>query len=272
MFDHDTVENALNEAGWELPLVLLDEIDSTNTEAKRRIREKQLPDGGLILTDRQTAGKGRLERTWYAVEGKDLTFTLAFKNELNRVDIPKTGLAAALGVCEALEKEFSLDPWLKWPNDIIVEGKKVGGILSEYITPQEFIIIGVGLNVNSDDTDWKFDTYTPPTSLKSMLGADVERESLLASCAVAIRDYLQFARWEYFPTFQTLYERRAFYSGKRVTIYQDVYTEDGSGEPDDENAVEGIAMGIDRYGALTVRDDDGKDHSVRAGDMVVVKE
>ena len=272
MFNCNVVEDALKAKGWDLPFVLCDELDSTNSEAKRLVLDGSLPDGGLVLTDRQSAGKGRLGRTWYATEGKDLTFTVVFPNTLNRVDIPKTGLTAALGICHALEKDFGIAAHLKWPNDILVDGQKVAGILSEYVTPQEFILIGVGINVNSDKDDWKFTAVTRPTSLMAATGAAIEREALLASCAVAMRDFLSFARWEYFPTFQALYETRAFYGNKRVAVYQDAFNEDAEETPagkGGQNVIEGVALGIDRYGALLVRDDLGRDHSVRAGDVVL---
>jgi len=272
MFDCTVVEDALRAKGWDLPFVLCDELDSTNHEAKRLVLDGKLPNGGLVLTDRQSAGKGRLGRTWYAVEGKDLTFTLAFKNDLNRIDIPKTGLTAALGICHALEKDFGIAARLRWPNDILVEGEKVAGILSEYIAPQEFILIGVGINVNSGKDDWKFTAVTRPTSLTAASGAPIDREALLASCATSVRDFLSFARWEYFPTFQALYETRAFYGNKRVAIYQDAFNDEAEETPAGsgvQNVIEGIALGIDRYGALLVRDDMGRDHSVRAGDVVL---
>ena len=271
MFHREIVEDALKVKGWELPLVLMDQVDSTNLEAKRLIHDGQLPDGGLILTDRQTAGKGRLGREWFAAEGKDLTFTLVFKNELNRIDIPKTSLAAALGICQALERDYEISPRMKWPNDVLIGDEKMAGILSEYITPEEFLIIGIGINVNSGESNWKFTTLTPPISIKAAIGKEIDRENLVASCAVAIRDFLPFARWEHFPTFQTLYGTRAFYGDKRVTIYEDAFTNGTSEKPDTQNAIEGVPLGIDRYGALLVRDDSGQDHSVRAGDMVVVQ-
>ncbi len=274
MLDYAKLEAALREAGWYLPFKLYDEVDSTNVEAKRLIREDGFEEGGLIAADKQTAGKGRLGRSWFASPGKDLTFTLAFKNTLNRVDIPKTGLAAALGICDALEKQHGIETRLKWPNDILIGGHKIAGILSEYVTPEEFIIVGVGLNVNSTKSDWKFTTVTPPTSIKTATGREYERESLMASCAVGVRDFLSFARWEYFPTFKTLYETRAFLDNMRVVVYLDAY---GDREADKDVdireahrlVIEGTALAIDRYGALIVRDDDGFDHTVRAGDMVL---
>lgn len=277
MFDHETVESALAEKGWEWPLKLYDEVDSTNLEAKRLVRQGELLEGGIVLADRQTAGKGRLGRTWVAAEGKDLTFTLVFRNELNRVDIPKTGLAAALGICHALEKDYGIEARMKWPNDILIDHEKISGILSEYITPEEFIIVGVGLNVNSDKSDWDFSTITKPTSLMAAAGEELAREPLLASCAVGMRDFLQFAKWEYFPTFQTLYEKKAFFDNMRVAVYLDAYADDeASSDGNNEGrrdvskrVIDGIALGIDRYGALRVRDDDGNDHIIRAGDMVL---
>ncbi len=274
MFDLEAVETALRDKGWELPLVLRDEVDSTNLEAKRLVRRGELLEGGIVLADRQTAGKGRLGRAWVAAEGKDLTFSLVFRNDLNRVDIPKTGLAAALGICHALEKDYSIGARLKWPNDILIGGEKISGILSEYVTPEEFIIIGIGINVNSGKSNWSFSTITKPTSLKITAGHELEREPLLASCAVGVQDFLTFAKWEYFTTFQTLYETRAFYDNMRVAVYLDAYnddesTKDQSNSEAAKRVIEGIALGIDRYGVLQVRDDDGYDHIIRAGDMVL---
>jgi BirA family biotin operon repressor/biotin-[acetyl-CoA-carboxylase] ligase len=274
MFDNDAVRGALDNKGWEWPLKLFEEVDSTNLEAKRLIRRGKLLEGGIVLADKQTAGKGRLGRLWVAAPGKDLTFTLVFRNELNRVDIPKTGLAAALGICHALEKDFGINARLKWPNDILIDREKISGILSEYVTPEEILLIGIGINVNSEEKDWDFSTITKPTSLKIAAGKELDRGQLLASCAVGVRDFLAFAKWEYFPTFQALYETKAFYEHMRVAVYVDAYS---SNEPDEkennndvvQRVIEGTALGIDRYGALRVKDDDGQDHIVRAGDMVL---
>lgn len=136
-----------------LPYRYLKECSSTNEMLKRAALGA--PPGTVLVTDRQTAGRGRLERSWFSQPGKDLTFSVIFHPCLLPAQAHLLSLAAALAVAEVLEKLLGrLDVVkIKWPNDVLLAGKKVCGILLEGSLDTDrlqWVIVGVGLNVNSD--------------------------------------------------------------------------------------------------------------------------
>lgn len=165
-------------------IIFLDTVDSTNTECKKRsLNEKE---GIVILSEEQTAGRGRLGREWVSPKGKGIWMSLLLKPGLPSDKIPQTTLVAAASVCTALEaelKEFSLPVEVKWPNDILLDGRKVGGILTEMQVNGEkvqSVIVGIGLNVNLRREDFPPMLKDQATSLFLATGRVWERERLIA--------------------------------------------------------------------------------------------
>jgi len=168
-------------------IIFLDTIDSTNTECKKRsLTENQ---GTVILSEEQTAGRGRLGREWISPKGKGIWMSLLLKPDLPPDKIPQTTLVAAASVCTALEaelaelKEFSLQVEVKWPNDILLAGRKAGGILTEMQVSGEnvqSVIVGIGLDVNLSEEDFPPMLRDQATSLFLATGRVWERERLIA--------------------------------------------------------------------------------------------
>ena len=168
-------------------------IDSTNEEAKRR-GEAGAPDGSVYVADNQTSGKGRRGRTWISPAGEDIFFTILLRPELPLSSVSMITLVAASAVSEAIDKVTGLDSKIKWPNDIVLNRKKVCGILTEMnmeIDSVAYVVVGIGINVNR--MEFREDIADMATSLKKESGHTVERAALLSEILSAFfRDYKLF--------------------------------------------------------------------------------
>lgn len=120
------------------------------TEAKK-LAERGGPEGTVVIAERQAAGKGRFDRSWVSVPGKDLTFSVVLRPA--PAQVPHVNMAAALSVCSTVGEMTGLHTTIKWPNDVKLMGRKVSGILVESMVTRlgvDYTVLGVGLNVNSD--------------------------------------------------------------------------------------------------------------------------
>ena len=171
--------------------IYCDEIESTNSEllaAKQQYKKT----GTVLLAEKQLAGKGRKNRTWQSARGLNLTFSvLLMKDVIAGININHLNLAASLAVASAIENLYQLKTELKWPNDVLIDKKKVAGILTETSikgTKIERVVIGFGINLNQ--LVFQGDFNIPPTSLKLELGINIDRENLLAEVLNILEELL----------------------------------------------------------------------------------
>ena len=161
--------------------IYCEEIDSTNSDLLSG-KQNYKKNGTVLLAEKQHAGKGRKDRTWQSAKGLNLTFSiLLLKESLTSININHLNFAASLAVANAIENLFQLKTELKWPNDVLINKKKVAGILTETSikgSKVERAVIGIGLNLNQIIFQGEFNF--PPTSLKLELREDVDRENMLA--------------------------------------------------------------------------------------------
>ncbi|OOM77673.1 biotin--[acetyl-CoA-carboxylase] ligase [Clostridium sp. BL-8] len=162
-------------------ILYFDEIDSTNVKAKE-LAQKNIEDGSIIIAEKQTLGSGRFNRKWISPNG-GLWFTLVLKPKLPPNEAPKITQIAAASIYKTL-KAFNINVNIKWPNDIILNGKKLCGILAEMKCDMDtvhYLVLGIGMNVNINEND--FDEITKPiaTSLKIQFNKDFKRSEILAS-------------------------------------------------------------------------------------------
>jgi BirA family biotin operon repressor/biotin-[acetyl-CoA-carboxylase] ligase len=235
----------------------LPECESTNTEA-RRLALAGEPEGALILTDFQTAGRGRLDRSWQAPRGSSLLFSLLLRPPLAPARIQQAAMAVSLGVVAGIRLECRLEPRLKWPNDILIGGCKAGGLLCEAGLDGErlsYAIVGVGLNVNFDPQGV---AGIPPeaTSILVARGAAQSRTALLR--AILRETEPRYRSVQRGDSLHAEWSRALETLGRyvRVTL------------PDGEIA--GVAEGVDENGGLKLRLRNRMQRTVLAGDVVHV--
>ncbi|MBI5874049.1 MAG: biotin--[acetyl-CoA-carboxylase] ligase [Candidatus Omnitrophica bacterium] len=213
------------------------------------------PEGAIVVAESQTKGRGRLGRSWLSPKYKGIYVSIILRPKISPLAAPLLTLLAGVSVCEAIKDLTGIDAQIKWPNDIFIHNKKVGGILTELNAEMDvtrFVNIGIGLNVNHD----KKIEGLHATSLKDQKKEDVSRVGLLQELLHKIEaNYLLFQsqgsaqvidKWRHYSL--TL--------GKRVRIaYQKTH-------------LEGEAMDIDTDGGLLIRTDFGTVQKVMAGDVL----
>ncbi len=168
-------------------------IDSTNKEAKRQIPSRQ--EGTVIISEEQTHGKGRLGRSWTSPKGKGIWMSIILEPEIPMDHMMGITSIGAAGVSMALD-DMDIPSKIKWPNDIVVDGKKVCGILTEVVQELNgsfYAIMGIGINVNQDIVDFPEELHSKASSLKIIKGCEIDRELLLMNVLRRLRKlYLKF--------------------------------------------------------------------------------
>ncbi len=159
--------------------IYCDEVDSTNSLL---LTSKEFNNHGtVILAEHQKHGRGRKNREWFSNSGQNLTFSILLKGEFEQTRVNLINLGAAVSVAQALENLFQLNVELKWPNDVLIQKKKLCGILLESTSKGDKlnkIVVGIGINVNQPNFPGKFDI--PPTSIRKEFHEEVSRERLLS--------------------------------------------------------------------------------------------
>jgi BirA family biotin operon repressor/biotin-[acetyl-CoA-carboxylase] ligase len=233
-------------------------VDSTNSVAKTLARQGAV-EGTLVIADEQTAGRGRLGRRWLAPRGTCLLFSLIFCPDWEVRRAQELTMICGLGLREAIRELTGLPAQLKWPNDIMLRGRKAGGILTEASSSGghlDYAVVGIGLNVNLQVTALPAEFNA--TSVQLELGRTVSRVSLLQEALLHIEErYCALQAGEspvkdWAAALETL--------GRRVQVR----TAQGTWQ--------GLAEAVDDEGALLLRLDDGQVKRVLVGDVVPQRE
>ncbi|MFC1581710.1 biotin--[acetyl-CoA-carboxylase] ligase [Candidatus Neomarinimicrobiota bacterium] len=192
MLNIDLIERSLKTHAIGKSILYYDKLDSTNSEALRLDRSKA-KHGAVIITDNQENGRGRGTNQWFSVEEKSLTFSVVIFPEF---DLNQTGLVAILtgiALSKALESVL-LPVQLKWPNDLIINGRKIGGILIDSKVGQNELrklVIGIGVNVNLEKSDFPKELQHNTTSVRIETGNYEQRESICAKMLNQLEYWLQ---------------------------------------------------------------------------------
>ncbi|MCW5850289.1 MAG: biotin--[acetyl-CoA-carboxylase] ligase [Anaerolineae bacterium] len=239
------------------PAHVFDSLPSTNTCWLEQARQ-DAAEGTLAVADVQTAGKGRLGRVWQSPPGAGLLFSLLFRPAPPIT--PGQVMMAVVGVVDGLAAHLGVAPRLKWPNDILLDGAKLAGLLGESTTGDDgqlVVVIGCGLNVNLDPADFPPPPLggTPATSLLVALGRPVERVPLLYALLLGIE-----TRYDALRAGQSPY---ADWRRLCATLGQAVTAQGVDG------VIEGVAEDVAEDGSLLVRQADGTLVSVAAGDVTL---
>jgi BirA family biotin operon repressor/biotin-[acetyl-CoA-carboxylase] ligase len=156
------------------PYTFLERCESTQRELPA-----DAPEGAVVATNEQTAGRGRLGRSWIAAPGTSLLFSVNLRPHVPDARLPQLSVLAGLRAAAGIRNVTGLLPEIKMPNDLLVKGRKLGGILAE--AREDRVVLGVGINVNASRDELPSDVDTEPTSLLVELGRRVDRAPLLAA-------------------------------------------------------------------------------------------
>lgn len=234
-----------------------EETGSTNTDAKR-FGEEGAAHGTVVVADKQNAGKGRRGRAWQSPEGKDIYFTILLRPEFVPDKASGLTLVMALSVAQAIES-CGLEAGIKWPNDVVLNGKKICGILTEMNVETDYIqyvVVGVGINVNLDVMPEEIKETATSILLES--GKKMARAKLLQDVLERFEE--NYERYEKDLSLANMMEE---YNGYLVNRNRQVRVLDPKGE------YEGTARGINEYGELLVETGDGQTVAVYAGEVSV---
>lgn len=236
----------------------LDRVDSTNNYAKR-IAEEGAADGTLVMADEQTGGKGRRGRSWETPRGTNIAMTLLLRPRIQPEHASRLTLLMAMAVAQGIRSVTGLDAGIKWPNDVVVHGKKVCGILTEMSAEVDYInyvVIGTGINVNQESFPEEIRHIAG--SLCVELGEKISRAELAASIMEALeRIYEIFLRTEDLSELYKEYNEICVNRGHAIRVL----------EPKQE--YNGTTDGINENGELVVQKENGETVCVYAGEVSV---
>jgi BirA family biotin operon repressor/biotin-[acetyl-CoA-carboxylase] ligase len=234
---------------------------STNSDAVALGRQGA-PEGTVVIADAQTAGRGRLGRTWVSRPGLNLYLSILLRPSVPPAIAPQLALVAGLAVAETLEGE-GLSASIKWPNDVLLAGRKASGILTELEAEADrtaFVVVGIGVNLNGTADDFPPELRSLATSLRLARGRGVDRARFAANLLQRLE--VCYARFQTggFGNLARDWEKRSALVGRDLTV-------DGV-----EGKVTGRYAGVDTDGALLLDDSAGagRHRRVLAGDVTIV--
>jgi len=230
---------------------------STNDVA-RNLAEKGAPEGTIVIAESQTKGRGRLDRTWHSPPGAGLYFSIILRPSLDPGDLPKITLVAGIAVAESIEENTGLRPLIKWPNDLLLEGKKVAGILTELYgdITSPYVILGIGINIHTRREEFPPELQEIATSLAMAGGQNILRVNLMQAMLTHLgRRYGLFKNGVFQPILDA-WRKRCVIIGAHVKIL--------SGEKE----LEGTIVDVDVTGALLLRDQAGQIQRILSGEVI----
>lgn len=232
------------------------ETDSSNVQAFRMASDGAA-EGSIVIAESQTSGKGRLGRKWVSPLGENLYLSIITRPQIPTLTAPRLTLVTAVALSETLDSFGASDHRIKWPNDILFNGKKISGILTEMkgdCDSIDFIIIGIGINLNSSCDDYSDEIKDSVISLKEITGSEIDRiqflKTLLFHFEKRYSDFLQ----GFFPGILERWIEKSSIRNQRikVTNHKEIFT--------------GIVSEITPDGNLMVQTDDGI-RQVNSGDI-----
>ena len=250
---------------WLSKIRRFDSLDSTNLEAARQA-VAGASEGLGIVADEQTAGRGRLQRQWISPKGAGLYFSILLKPRMDQRTWPLITLMAAIAVHDALLEVCSLQTDIKWPNDILVNNRKLCGILAETCetvegsaTPNRAVILGIGINLTN--AAFPSELRDTATSVDAAIGKSASFEAVLQALIRTLERYYMILQSPngVEETIQKWSERSSYAEGKRIVV------------SNGNEILEGTTRGLESDGALRLETANGEIKIVRAGDVNTVR-
>ncbi|NLX76218.1 MAG: biotin--[acetyl-CoA-carboxylase] ligase [Clostridiaceae bacterium] len=260
IYDRSSVLSKLNTKILGRNLFFFDEIDSTNDELKKMAADGA-PDGTVVIARYQSAGRGRRGRTWQSDADAGIYMSVLLRPELAPDAVQSITLAASSAVCRALEKYVPDRMGIKWPNDILINNRKVCGILTEMTAEPDkvqAIILGIGLNVLQKEDDFSGELKETATSLCLNTDREISRSLLVAEILHELEDlYLNFIEKGSGAKFMDIWRSFSITIGRDIIIYQG------------DNKWQAKALDILDDGRLLVETPDGMRHTILSGEISI---
>lgn len=232
-------------------------VDSTQIIAQR-LGLEGVPEGTVVIAEEQIGGRGRLNRVWHSPKGTGIWMSIILRPNIPIPKTPQLTLMTAVAIVQAIQDCTSIEAHIKWPNDILVNGKKLTGILTELQAEADrvhSVIIGIGINVNQKEFPEELKSIA--TSLLMEKGEPINRADLIRSVFTRMEKLYTIYLEKGFEPIKLLWESYAISVGKRVTAR----TFSGS--------ITGKALGITEDGVLKIEDDEGFVHHIYSADIEI---
>jgi BirA family biotin operon repressor/biotin-[acetyl-CoA-carboxylase] ligase len=253
MLQQKIIKEGLNTSYFGKYLFIIPEVDSTNAFAREKAREGA-PEGSVIITDHQTSGRGRMGRVWESQAGKNILMSIILRPRIPVSAARCITLATATIVIRTLKiflniyNKENIDLQVKWPNDVLLNGKKVAGILTESSVMNqriEYLISGIGININQKVSEFSPEVQNLVTSLSEVTGEVIDREKLIAHLLVMFEK--QYIRLERSNFADVIADWKTYWHmvGKAARIETPVVSEWGE------------IIDINQYGSLLYKTEDG---------------
>ena len=257
------VETLLRGRPRAFSLVVLDEVDSTNDEVLRQLAAGR-PTPFAVLARRQTQGRGRFGRSWHSASPENLYASFGFRPRVPPGRMPLFTLWMGVNLCELLANFVPEAPRLKWPNDLVYDSHKAGGMLTEARIDADQIrdlVFGVGLNVNAPSETWPTDLARRVISLSQVAGSRLDLNRLAAALiGRVLLAYAAFVEDRHREGFAERWHRYDLLRGRPVALLEGGRRHHGT------------VVGVDEEGALLLRDASARLHRFRAGEVTVERE
>jgi BirA family biotin operon repressor/biotin-[acetyl-CoA-carboxylase] ligase len=254
--DAEALQSALPKSPISWRVLVFDELASTNDSVSAMARDGA-EEGVVIFAESQSAGRGRFGRSWSSDPGESLAFSILLRPRLAAEDWPRLATAAAVGVAAGIDAIVPGAARIKWPNDILLQEKKVAGILietGEDAAGNRFAVVGIGLNVNQ--TSFPDTLEDRAISLRQVTGTPLEREHVAAEVLAGFAEV--YGGIGNFAPIRDRAEQCSALIGRSITAH------DANG-----NALTGVAEGLDANGALLLRTADGKMVALASGEVTL---
>lgn len=232
-------------------------ITSTQTIAHEEA-QNDAEEGTLIVADEQTKGRGRITRHWHSNKNQGIWMSMVLRPEIEPQEAPQLTLLTATVLADVIRKYTKLEPQIKWPNDILIDGKKVAGILTEMQAEQDriwYVIIGIGMNVNQDKEDIPNDILSRATSLKIEANKEWNLKDLIQEILRTFETTYEYYLNHGFSTIKENWEKYGFKIGKEIHIKT---------MKDEWKAP---FLGISDDGALLTVDNEGKETTLYSAEI-----
>lgn len=256
----EQIRALLGDHPWADSIQLFDEVGSTNTLAKQ-LGVQGAPSGTILIADRQTGGRGRLGRSFLSPGDMGIYFSLILRIPCKPQELMHLTCAVGNAMCDAVEAAYGFRPGIKWINDLVVNGKKLGGILAELaLNPKtglvDYAVIGIGINCRQVEENFDESIRSIACSARMVTGEDVDR-NLLAAEMIRALEAMSHRLLTHREEILTQYRRRCITLGQYVSILRG------------DSVFHGTALDIDEEGGLVVRLDDGEIQTVNSGEVSI---